>query len=127
MEGETRDQAMARVAAVAGYRAAEDAARVADRMVIDRIISRDEDGNPRSLEAECARASLAEVVHGGGERWLRTATQLEPGHFVRVAGEWFRYGGLEADGRMRLMVEDREFHFGPGVDERFVWAEAEPF
>lgn len=66
MKGETPDQALMRAAVVAGYRAAEDAARVADRMVIDRIISRDEDGEPRRLvpvdEPQIEDAALREAL-----------------------------------------------------------------
>lgn len=54
---------------------------------------------------------------------LRTADQLETGHYCKVMGDWYRFEGLTDRGQMRLMVGDREFHYGPCLGEVFVWHE----
>lgn len=97
-----------------------------DRLVAERIVARDERGRPRTREQVQARAALAAVTDAAADAWLKTADQLEPGEFVRVLGEHYRFGGLLPDGRMRLFVGDHEFHYGPTEGERFVWHEG-PF
>jgi hypothetical protein len=56
---------------------------------------------------------------------LAAPSQLEPGQYVKVFGEWSRVLWVDPECRMRLhdLDTDREWTHIPTVGERFVWHE----
>lgn len=56
---------------------------------------------------------------------LKSPAQLVPGEYVRLAGEWVRFVGLDPDGGLRVYRVDSacSWTYPPTDGETFVWHE----